>query len=96
MEDHQELLKSDCKLAFINNIRNRLMKIHRKSYLPLAIIGILFLIIYLIGAKIPEQTIREFVRSAGPLGPIVLIFLAWLTYIIAPLSGAPFLFVGAP
>lgn len=67
--------------------------INKKTY-PLVIIIVIFLVIYLVGSKIPEQTIRLFVDKAGPFGPILLIFLFWSSNIIAPLSGAPYLLVG--
>lgn len=70
------------------------MKPLKKKYYPLAIIGILFLVIYLIGTRVPEETIRLFVKNAGASGPIVLIILFWSTNIVAPLSAAPFLFAG--
>ncbi len=70
------------------------MRVEHKSYLPLIIIGVLFLLIYLVGSRVPEITIRETIKSAGPWGPVVLIFFIWLTNVIAPLGGTPFLFVG--
>lgn len=69
-------------------------KIPRRSYLPLIVTAVLFLLIYLIGTKIPEQSIRETVSNAGPFGAIILIFLFWITYFVAPLGGTPFLLVG--
>lgn len=66
----------------------------KKNYLPLIITGILFLLIYLIGLKIPEETIRNIMENAGIFGPVVLIFLIWITNVFAPLGAAPFLFAG--
>ena len=66
----------------------------KKGYVPLIIIVVLFLVFYLIGTNIPEQTIREVIKNAGPLGPVVLIFLIWTTNVIAPLGATPFLFAG--
>lgn len=70
------------------------MKITRKSYLPFLIGGIIILTIVFIGIRFPEETIKEVIRNAGPFGIVVFIFLTWLTYVIAPISGSPFLFVG--
>jgi len=70
------------------------MKIHHKSYLPLGIIVILFVVMYLIGSKVPETTIREMIKNAGSFGVVVLILLFWVTNVIAPLSGSPFLYAG--
>lgn len=44
--------------------------------------------------KIPSETIKNIVEDAGFFGPIILIFLLWITHVIAPLGGAPFLFAG--
>ncbi len=70
------------------------MKIPKKSLLPSVIIILLFLLIYLIGTKVPEDTIRYFVKSAGPYGILIITLLLLLTNIIAPLSGSPILFIG--
>lgn len=57
-------------------------------------IALLFLLIYLVGSNIPEATIREVVKSAGPFGIVLLIFLIWVSNVFAPLSATPFLFAG--
>jgi uncharacterized membrane protein YdjX (TVP38/TMEM64 family) len=49
---------------------------------------------YLVGTRVPETAIREIIKGAGPFGVVVLILLFWLTNIIAPLSGTPFLYAG--
>lgn len=58
------------------------------------ITGILFLTLYLIGTRIPEETIKRTVEGAGPFGPVVIIFLIWITNVLAPLGATPFLFAG--
>jgi len=70
------------------------MKIHKKSYLPLFFIVTVFVILIWIGQKVPEETIRSVIESAGPWGVILLIFFLWITNVAAPLSGSPFLFAG--
>lgn len=70
------------------------MRIHRKSFLPIAILLFLFLGMYYIGTRVPETTIREFIRGAGSFGVVILILLLWLTNVVAPLSGSPFLYAG--
>lgn len=70
------------------------MKITRKSYLPFLIGGIIILSIIFVGIRFPEETIRDVIKNAGAFGIVVFIFLTWLTYVIAPISGSPFLFVG--
>ncbi|MDO8570670.1 MAG: VTT domain-containing protein [Candidatus Daviesbacteria bacterium] len=66
----------------------------KKNYLPLIITGILFLIIYFIGINIPSETIKNIVENAGIFGPVVLIFLIWITNVFAPLGAVPFFFAG--
>ena len=70
------------------------MKINFKTYLPLIIIVAMFLLVYFAGTRIPETTIREAIKTAGPLGPVLLILFIWLTNVVAPLSATPFYFVG--
>lgn len=52
------------------------------------------MLIYFIGLKIPGETIKNIVENAGIFGPVVLIFLIWITNVFAPLGSAPFLFAG--
>lgn len=69
--------------------------IHKhKKLIPLIITIILFGVIYLIGKSISEENIRQIINNAGPMGPVVFILLMLLTYILAPLSGTPVLFIG--
>lgn len=67
---------------------------NKKSYLPLIITGLLFLLIYFLGLKIPGETIKNIVENAGIFGPVVIILLIWITNVFAPLGAAPFLFAG--
>lgn len=69
-------------------------RVPRQSYLPLILTAGLFLLIYLVGTQIPEETVRETVDQAGPLGPLILTLLIWATNFFAPLGGTPFLFAG--
>ncbi len=70
------------------------MKAIKKSYLPLVFIAVVFLVMIIIGARVPEETIRRIIEDAGPLGVMLLIFFLWVTNVAAPLSGSPFLFAG--
>lgn len=54
----------------------------------------MFSLVYFIGIRVPEETIRDVVKNAGPFGPLVIIFLIWLTHVIAPLGASPLLFAG--
>jgi len=56
--------------------------------------GIMFLIIFLVRVQVPEATIRNSIHNAGPFGVLLLILFFWISHVIAPLSGSPFLFVG--
>lgn len=70
------------------------MKIIKKGFLPTISIVLVFLLIVLISSNIPEETIRMVMEQAGAWGVIILIFFLWITNVIAPLSGSPFLFAG--
>lgn len=70
------------------------LKHKQKRLIPLIVTILLFGIIYLIGKSIPEESIRQLINKAGPMGPVVFILFMLLTYIFAPLSGTPVLFVG--
>lgn len=70
------------------------MKIHKKSYAALIFIVVVFLAMVLIGLAVPKDSIREIIEKAGPWGVVLLIFCLWITNVIAPLSGSPFLFAG--
>ena len=70
------------------------MKIHKRNYLPIIFIIATFIVMIIIGFIIPKETIRNIIEKAGPWGVILLIFCLWITNVIAPLSGSPFLFAG--
>jgi len=70
----------------LNKHRNK-----AKVFLPALL---LFLVLYLLSRLIPAEEIERIIIEAGPLAPIVYIFISLLTYIIAPLSGTPVAFVG--
>lgn len=65
----------------------------KKTY-PILITILIFVGIYFLGKTVPEENIRTLVINAGPLAPLVFMALNLLTYVIAPLSGTPFLFIG--
>ena len=69
-------------------------KINRRDYLAIFSIIAIFTALFLICRLVPEQSLRMVIEKAGPWGVIVLIFSLWITNVIAPLSGSPFLFVG--
>ncbi|HEY5600745.1 MAG TPA: VTT domain-containing protein, partial [Patescibacteria group bacterium] len=51
-------------------------------------------ILYFAGKQISNETIQNFVTTTGPLAPIAYIFLHALSYILAPVTGFPFLIAG--
>ena len=50
--------------------------------------------LFFAGKQISQESIQNFVVSAGPWAPIVYILLHQASYIFAPISGYPFLIVG--
>ncbi|MBI3887724.1 TVP38/TMEM64 family protein [Candidatus Microgenomates bacterium] len=69
-------------------------KLLTKSVVPFLIMALLFGLIYTFSQFVPESDIRNFIKTAGPFGPIVIILGILLTNIIAPLGAGPFLFAG--
>jgi uncharacterized membrane protein YdjX (TVP38/TMEM64 family) len=65
-----------------------------KRYSPLLLTILAFALIYAVGKSYPEENIKLILRNVGVFGPLVFIFLTLITYIIAPLSGSPLLFIG--
>ncbi len=54
----------------------------------------LSIVLYFAGKQIPEEPLRNFIRSAGPLAPLLFIAVNQIAYIIAPISSLPFLITG--
>lgn len=71
-----------------------LKRIINKNLITIILTVLLLLGLYLISIKIPQEAIRSFIDSFGPFGPAVFIITMLLTFIFAPLSGSPLLFVG--
>lgn len=65
-----------------------------KFQIGLALAILISILLYLWGKQIPQETIEPFVRNAGPWAPISWILLHQISYIIAPISGFPFLIIG--
>ncbi len=65
-----------------------------KKSLPFLLTIFFFLAIYLVSRNISQQAIRQLITQSGVLGPVVFVFFYWLTGLIAPISGTPFLFAG--
>ena len=69
-------------------------KITKKRLLYLALIALLFLLIYLLGNRIDSAAIANTVKRVGIFGPIVYILVTTSTFVIAPVSGTPAIFAG--
>lgn len=65
-----------------------------KKILPFLGTAIVFLIIFLLSTTIPQEQIETFLKTTGVFAPIIFILFSLISYIIAPLSGTPILFVG--
>ncbi len=61
---------------------------------PLCVALSLFVVMYVVYRFIPEATIRSAITSAGVFGPVLWIIAGILTYVLAPISGAPLLLLG--
>lgn len=69
------------------------MSVKKKLY-PLIPTVLVILILYLVSRSIDPNLVKEWVRSAGFFGPLLVVALGVVTTVIAPLSGTPILFVG--
>lgn len=65
----------------------------KKSY-PLLATVFLFFLLYFISLQVPKENIHSVLGRAGFWGPVIYVFLAFLTNVIAPLSATPLIFAG--
>lgn len=65
-----------------------------KLQIGIAVTILVSVLLYLWGKQIPAEDIEYFVQSTGPLAPIVWILAHQISYVIAPVSGLPFLISG--
>lgn len=70
------------------------LKIDPKAQLVLWFLVAFSVALYLLGKQISQEQIQSFVENAGPWAPIVWILTHQLSYILAPISGYPFLIIG--
>lgn len=66
----------------------------KSKTLPAIIVIVSILLIYALSRSIGPEALEAWVKDAGIFGPFVIIILASLTGIIAPLSGTPVGFAG--
>lgn len=66
-----------------------------KEQLSVILLFLLFVgALVLIGNLISQEQIRAIIDEAGIYGPVVWVILTVITYVLAPLSGTPMIFVG--
>ena len=71
-----------------------MFKLKPKFQIGLAVTILISVLLYLLGKQIPEAEIEYFIHSVGPWAPMVWILLHQVSYVIAPISGLPFLIAG--
>lgn len=70
------------------------MKHKFKFQLGIAVVALISISLYFLGKEIQQEAIESFIRNAGPWAPIAYILTHQISYVIAPISGFPFLIVG--
>lgn len=65
-----------------------------KFQLGIAAAVLISIFLYFWGRQIPKEVIESFVENAGPWAPIAYILTHQISYVIAPISGFPFLIAG--
>lgn len=70
------------------------MNLNRKKLLHVVGFAVVLLLMFGASMLFPRDQVEAWVSNAGAWGPVVYILLMLLSYVIAPLSGTPILFVG--
>jgi uncharacterized membrane protein YdjX (TVP38/TMEM64 family) len=84
-----------CTTATLNKpVRRLSVGVGRQAWLPLFAVGFLFVGLFLLSRSVPEEELRALIERAGPWGPVLLMALLLVTYIIVPLSSSPLVFAG--
>lgn len=65
-----------------------------KFQLGIAVITLISISLYFLGKQIPQEVIESFIKNAGHWAPIAYILTHQISYVIAPISGFPFLIAG--
>lgn len=65
-----------------------------KLQLSLVIALVISLLLYILGRQIPKEGVESFIQNSGPAAPIIYILTHQLSYVLAPISGLPFLVAG--
>lgn len=61
---------------------------------PVLLVIVIILVLYLVGSRISPEIIQEWTKSAGAMGPLLIIVLGAIAGVFAPMSGTPLLYVG--
>jgi uncharacterized membrane protein YdjX (TVP38/TMEM64 family) len=69
-------------------------RLRRRPVFAVITTGLVFMVLFLLSRSIPEDQLRAFIVSMGPWGPVILICLLLVTYVIVPLSSSPLVFAG--
>lgn len=70
------------------------LSLRSKFRLSLALVVVTSVVIYVLGEQLSQESIRSFIERFGVFAPIIYILLHQISYIIAPISGIPYLIVG--
>jgi uncharacterized membrane protein YdjX (TVP38/TMEM64 family) len=77
-----------------NSVRRLSIRLRRRAALSLVAAAIVFFGLFLLSRGIPEEELRALIERAGPWGPLLLMGLLLVTYIVVPLSSSPLVFAG--
>lgn len=70
------------------------VKVDTRAHLILLFFTVLSVGLYFLGKQISQESIQGFLASSGPWAPILYILLHQASFVLAPISGYPFLIVG--
>jgi len=65
-----------------------------KFQLSVVFVLLVSLAIYVLGEQIPPESIRIFIEQFGVFAPIAYILVHQVSYVLAPISGIPFIIIG--
>lgn len=65
-----------------------------KFQISIALVILISVALYFLGEQIPKESIRNFIEQFGVFAPTAYILVHQLSYVLAPISGIPFLIIG--
>jgi uncharacterized membrane protein YdjX (TVP38/TMEM64 family) len=72
----------------------RRLLIRLRGQVALSLVAAVLAGLFLLSRSIPEEDLRGLIGRAGPWGPVLLIGLLLVTYVVVPLSSSPLVFAG--